>query len=100
MQKMSDPAPEACPACGKGPVVKLVSRTAFILKGGGWYVTDFRDKGKKPEAKKDGGDSAPASGSTASSDKPAETSGSTEKSDAKPAATGGESKPAAPSSGS
>jgi putative FmdB family regulatory protein len=37
MQKVSDPPPAACPACGKGPLVKAVSRTSFQLKGGGWY---------------------------------------------------------------
>ena len=47
MQKLSDPAPGACPACAHGPLVKIMSKTAFVLKGQGWYVTDFRDKGKK-----------------------------------------------------
>lgn len=53
MMKMSDPAPDKCPHCGAGPLVKLMSRTGFILKGEGWYVTDFRDKKKAPEAKPD-----------------------------------------------
>lgn len=68
MQKMSDPAPEACPACHKGPLVKIMSRTAFVLKGEGWYVTDFRDK-KKPAAKPDD-KAAPqkAEGTTTSTD--------------------------------
>ena len=48
MQKLSDPQPSECPVCHGGPLVKLMSRTGFILKGGGWYVTDFRDGGKKP----------------------------------------------------
>ncbi len=52
MMKMSDPAPDKCPLCGGGPLVKLMSRTGFILKGEGWYVTDFRDKKKAPEAAK------------------------------------------------
>jgi len=45
-QKMSDPAPASCDKCGKGPMTKLISQTSFVLKGGGWYTTDFRDKGK------------------------------------------------------
>lgn len=36
-QKMSDPAPASCPTCGGGEVRKLVSTSAFVLKGGGWY---------------------------------------------------------------
>jgi putative FmdB family regulatory protein len=46
-QKIADPAPAACKACSAGPMVKLLSQTSFILKGGGWYVTDFRG-GAKP----------------------------------------------------
>jgi putative FmdB family regulatory protein len=34
-QRMSDPDKTACEACG-GALERLVSRTAFQLKGGGW----------------------------------------------------------------
>jgi|SRR6056297_1280652 len=30
----------ACPICG-GQAKRLISNTAFILKGSGWYVTDY-----------------------------------------------------------
>jgi putative FmdB family regulatory protein len=43
MQKMSDPAPESCSSCHSGPLKKLISKTAVVLKGGGWYTTDFKD---------------------------------------------------------
>lgn len=39
-----------CPACGKPSLSKLMSNTSFQLKGSGWYVTDFRDKGKPKAA--------------------------------------------------
>ena len=42
MQKMSDPAPEACSVCRKGPMEKQMSRSNFALRGTGWYVTDFK----------------------------------------------------------
>ncbi len=29
-----------CPVCG-GKSERLISNTSFILKGGGWYVTDY-----------------------------------------------------------
>jgi putative FmdB family regulatory protein len=32
-----------CPSCG-GPVERLVSQGAFILKGSGWYATDYGSK--------------------------------------------------------
>ncbi|MCB9545578.1 MAG: zinc ribbon domain-containing protein [Myxococcales bacterium] len=39
--KMSDPPPATCPHCGGGPLVKAVARTAFHLKGGGWYAQGY-----------------------------------------------------------
>lgn len=51
MQKMSDPAPEACSVCSKGPMEKQMSRSNFALRGTGWYVTDFKG-GNPPKADK------------------------------------------------
>lgn len=50
LQKVSDAPLTDCPACGKSALQKLVSAAGFQLKGSGWYVTDFRDNGKKPDA--------------------------------------------------
>lgn len=50
MQKFSDPPVAACPAC-EGAVQKLISRSAFHLKGSGWYVTDYaRNGGEKSDS--------------------------------------------------
>lgn len=46
LQKMSDPSLTDCPECHQPTLQKLVSAGGFQLKGGGWYVTDFRDKNK------------------------------------------------------
>ncbi|MCF8105961.1 MAG: zinc ribbon domain-containing protein [Desulfohalobiaceae bacterium] len=35
-----------CPECGMASK-RLISSTAFILKGSGWYVTDYADSNKK-----------------------------------------------------
>jgi putative FmdB family regulatory protein len=49
--KMSEASAERiCPACGKTEYRKQVTAPAFQLKGGGWYVTDFRDTGKAKTA--------------------------------------------------
>jgi putative FmdB family regulatory protein len=45
LQHFSDPPVEKCEKCG-GPVKKLISRSAFVLKGTGWYVTDYAHKGQ------------------------------------------------------
>jgi len=36
-QRMSDPDLTKCEACHEDKLEKLISRTAFQLKGGGWY---------------------------------------------------------------
>ncbi len=38
IQKATDAAPPACPECGSRKIARLVSRSAFQLKGGGWYA--------------------------------------------------------------
>jgi len=75
-QRMSDPDKTVCEACG-GALDRLISRTAFSLKGGGWYKDLYAST--KPEAKSDGaaksdgGDKAAAKvdAPAASADKPA-----------------------------
>ena len=56
IRKVSDPPLTECPNCGKPALVKQITSAGFHLKGGGWYVTDFRDQGsgkKKDKAKSD-----------------------------------------------
>ena len=36
-----------CPAC-KGEAERLISNTTFMLKGGGWYVTDYGNRKNEP----------------------------------------------------
>ena len=49
-QKITDDPLTTCEAC-KGKLRKLISQSSFILKGSGWYVTDYARKEKKSEAK-------------------------------------------------
>jgi putative FmdB family regulatory protein len=39
-QKITDKPLTACPECS-GKLHKLISQSAFHLKGSGWYVTDY-----------------------------------------------------------
>ncbi|MED5374520.1 MAG: zinc ribbon domain-containing protein [Myxococcota bacterium] len=41
IQKMSDDPIKLCPECGKEQVTKLLSQTAFHLKGGGWATDNY-----------------------------------------------------------
>ena len=43
MQKFSDAPMATCPDCG-ATVKKLISNTSFVLKGTGWYATDYAAK--------------------------------------------------------
>ncbi|MBF0273674.1 MAG: zinc ribbon domain-containing protein [Nitrospinae bacterium] len=63
LQSIGAEAAEDCPACEGKNVQKLISNSSFVLKGTGWYVTDYKDKKKndskssstteaKPESKK------------------------------------------------
>lgn len=62
LEKVGAPSLRKCPSCGRRSFRRLVSLSAFHLKGDGWYVTDFRDGGKG----KRGGDGAAANGDGAS----------------------------------
>jgi putative FmdB family regulatory protein len=45
MQKIDDPAPSSCPNCQtEAPLERLVSRSSFHLKGGGWYSDLYGSK--------------------------------------------------------
>jgi putative FmdB family regulatory protein len=45
-QRISEPALKVCDVCG-GEVRRLLSAAPFILKGGGWYVTDYPSESRK-----------------------------------------------------
>ena len=57
LQKISDPPLTDCHKCGQPALKKLVSASAFRLKGGGWYETDFKTGGKKNVVESDKKDS-------------------------------------------
>lgn len=48
MQKITDKPLAKCPEC-KGTLRKMISNTSFVLKGSGWYVTDYARNDKKAE---------------------------------------------------
>jgi putative FmdB family regulatory protein len=77
IQKFSDAPLTECPACHQNELRKLISAAAFQLKGSGWYVTDFKNSGKKPAAKDDKTDK-PADGGEKSGDKPVDSGAKSE----------------------
>lgn len=62
---------EPCPKCGE-PSPRIMSHTSFVLKGGGWYVSDYgyrkgvtEEGGSTASSGTSGGSSAPASSGAA-----------------------------------
>jgi putative FmdB family regulatory protein len=95
LQKIGDPAPPTCPHCGaENTLSRLVSRTSFVLKGGGWYSDLYASSSaKKPDSKGDGAETKPAaakgdSGSTSTSSSASSGTGGQSSSTPKVAASG------------
>jgi putative FmdB family regulatory protein len=85
MQKISDAPLTRCPQCEAEAFEKKVSAAGFQLKGGGWYVTDFRGDSKKTSSSVESSDSAEKSTTDTASSTPSTSSDSTP---AAPAAAG------------
>jgi putative FmdB family regulatory protein len=76
-QRISAEPLTTCERCG-GSIRRLLAPTPFILKGGGWYVTDYPSEGRKKgmEAEKKsssevGSPAATAVGTDGAASKPA-----------------------------
>jgi putative FmdB family regulatory protein len=48
MQKITEGPLTECPDCG-GALRKKMSSTSFVLKGTGWYATDYASDKRKPQ---------------------------------------------------
>jgi len=68
LQKFSDEALTSCEVCD-APAARVLYPAAIHFKGSGFYSTDYGRRGKKAEAKSDGGDSSKSGDSAGGSDK-------------------------------
>jgi putative FmdB family regulatory protein len=84
MQRMTEPPLTLCEKCG-GQVRRLISQTSFVLKGSGWYVTDYpsesRKKAMSSEKSAGDGNGKPAESSTTSATSEKVSSSSTDTKD-------------------
>lgn len=62
-QRISEPPLTTCDACG-GAVRRLLSAAPFILKGKGWYVTDYPSESRKKARESEKGGDKPAAATT------------------------------------
>lgn len=77
-QRNHDEVPAKCPVCG-GEAKRIMSNTSFVLKGTGWYVTDYAN-GRSASQNSSGGN---GNGEAKTDAAPAKDSGT-------PPASGGE----------
>ena len=84
-QRISEPALTVCDVCG-GEVRRLLSAAPFILKGEGWYVTDYPSESRKQALQSE----------KTSADKPSADKTSSDKTSEKPAAKGSDGTTSAP----
>ena len=109
-QRITAPALVTCDVCG-GPIHRLLSAAPFILKGEGWYVTDYPSEsrkkakestskessgkessgkesaGKESASKGDGGSAEPKPAASSESKSSTDAGGSSASSSTKPAAS-------------
>lgn len=91
-QRIVDDPIKKCPACGALKAKRLISKTSFVLKGGGWYNDLYASPGAA--AKKDGADDKGGedkSGEDKSSD--ASPKDAAKKDEKKPAKSGSDASP-------
>jgi len=56
LQKLSDAPLSECPRCGAA-LEKMISRTSFQMKGGGWYSEGYGGSKPSPSSKENGSSS-------------------------------------------
>lgn len=83
---------EPCPKCGE-PSPRIMSHTSFVLKGGGWYVSDY---GYRKGVTEEGGSTASSSGTSGGSSAPASGGTAGEKASAPASDSGNSAAKAAP----
>jgi len=63
-QRITEEPLKSCPKCRSRRIKRLISRTSFALKGGGWYADGYASNGG---GGKTGGDSAAGASASSSS---------------------------------
>ena|SRR5918996_2662248 len=80
MQRMTEPLLAICEQCG-GHVRRLISQTSFVLKGSGWYVTDYPSDSRKKAMSQEKGSDGSKSTDTSTASPTSEKVSSTESKD-------------------
>jgi len=90
-QRITEDPIKTCPKCRAAQAKRMISRTSFVLKGGGWYSDLYASpsgEAKKGDADAKGGDSSPKDAKEAKGGTDAKDAGS-KKSEKKDGGKGG-----------
>ena len=79
-QRISDRPIRKCPACGAMKAKRLISRTSFVLKGGGWHSDLYSSRRSDSKKSESGPETSSKSDSADSSSKSESSSDKTPKS--------------------
>jgi putative FmdB family regulatory protein len=74
MQRITEPSLKKCPTC-KSKVARQMSRGSFVLKGSGWYATDYAKKSTPSTDSSESSATATNGGDKSSSDSASKASG-------------------------
>jgi putative FmdB family regulatory protein len=96
-QRITDSPVKSCPRCKSKKVKRLISRTSFVLKGGGWYSDLYSSRGAKDDkaGKADAGDAGDAKAESSSADSKSESKSESKSADT----TKGKDKPSTKTKG-
>ncbi len=78
MQRITEDPLKKCPNC-EGKVERIMSHTSFVLKGTGWYATDYANKPKTEPASESAPAATPAAGDSTSNGASTESKSAAEK---------------------
>ncbi len=67
-QRITEDPLKSCPKCRSRRIKRLISRTSFALKGGGWYADGYTANGGDKKTSRDSAAAAGASESASPSD--------------------------------
>jgi putative FmdB family regulatory protein len=70
-QRITEDPLKSCPKCRSRRIKRLISRTSFALKGGGWYADGYASNGESGKTDRDSAPTGASKGAT-----PSDTSGS------------------------
>ena len=81
-QRISENPLKKCPSCGAMKAKRLISRTSFVLKGGGWY-SDLYSSSRGNEGKGEGSAESESKSESSSTSEPSSEKPSSDKSSSK-----------------